>query len=162
MQIAHLSTNDFGGAAIAAMNLHRALLHAGVESDLLTLGRTRHDIPRHHLVDPHALHPPAWLSRGRYKALRLLERTGLADDRRPDSWNKHLRGRPPGRSPFHYRGPSSMHSAIPSCNALTSSTCTWVSRGMIDYVRFFEGCGKPVVWTLHDMDPLHRRLPPRR
>jgi glycosyltransferase involved in cell wall biosynthesis len=153
MQIAHLSTNDFGGAAIAAMNLHRALLHAGVESDLLTLGRTRHDIPRHHLVDPHALHPPAWLSRGRYKARRLLERAGLADDRSPDSWNKHLRGRPPGRESFSL--PWTFFDVLrhPIVQRADIINLHWVSRGMIDNVRFFEGCGKPVVWTLHDMNP---------
>lgn len=152
MRIAHLSTNDFGGAAIAAINLHRALLKAGVESDLLTLGRTRHDVPRHLEVDPYALHPPAWLSRARYKARRVLERTGLADDRSPDAWNRHLRHRPPGRETFSL--PWTFFDVLrhPAVQAADIIHLHWVSRGMIDHVRFFQGCGKPVAWTLHDMN----------
>ena len=153
MRIAHLSTNDFGGAAIAAINLHRALLKAGVASDLLTLGRTRDDVPRHHLVDPFALHPPAWLSRTHYKARRVLERTGLADDRSPDAWNRHLRYRPPGRETFSL--PWTFFDVLrhPVAHRADVIHLHWVSRGMIDNARFFERCGKPVVWTLHDMNP---------
>lgn len=153
MRIAHLSTNDFGGAAIAAINLHRALLQDGVESDLLTLGRTRDDVPRHHQVDPYALHPPAWLSRARYKTRRALESTGLADDRSPDAWNRHLRDRPPGRETFSL--PWTFFDVLrhPLMHRADVIHLHWVSRGMIDNVRFFERCGKPVVWTLHDMNP---------
>jgi glycosyltransferase involved in cell wall biosynthesis len=29
----------------------------------------------------------------------------------------------------------------------------WVSGGLLDYDQFFKNCDKPVVWTLHDMNP---------
>lgn len=153
MRIAHLSTNDFGGAAIAAINLHRALLKAGEESDLLTLGRTRDDVSRHHLVDPYTLHPPAWLSRARYKTRRVLERTGLADDRSPDAWNRHLRDRPPGRETFSLPWTFFDVMRHPIARRADVIHLHWVSRGMIDNTRFFKNCSKPVVWTLHDMNP---------
>src|SRR5690606_31422176 len=81
MKVVHLNTSDFGGAAMAAINLHVALLEQGVDSHLLTLNKTRHDIPQHAVVAPFELHGTPMLDRLRYKARRLLEATGLVEDR---------------------------------------------------------------------------------
>mgnify|MGYP003376579169 CR=1 FL=1 len=77
MKVVHLNTSDFGGAAMAAIQLHQALLDQGVESDLLTLNKTRNDIQRHHRVAPFSLFAIPLAARVTYKARRLIEVVGL-------------------------------------------------------------------------------------
>jgi glycosyltransferase involved in cell wall biosynthesis len=48
LKILILSAYDVGGASIAAIRLHEALLKSGVKSRLLTLHRTKFDIPEHY------------------------------------------------------------------------------------------------------------------
>lgn len=153
MRVVHLSTGDFGGAAIAAINLHEALLEQGIGSDLLTLGRTRSDVPRHRVAEPFALHPPAWLSRARYKARRALEAAGIADDRSPGPGNRNLRDRPPGREFFSLPYSFFDIDRHPLVRQADIVHLHWVSQGMIGFDRFFARCRKPIAWTLHDMNP---------
>jgi glycosyltransferase involved in cell wall biosynthesis len=47
MKVLHINTFDTGGAAIACIRLHLALLESGVDSHLLTLYKSRSDIPNH-------------------------------------------------------------------------------------------------------------------
>lgn len=47
MKVLHVNTYDTGGAAIAAIRLHVSLLDEGVDSTLITLFKTRNDIPNH-------------------------------------------------------------------------------------------------------------------
>lgn len=48
LKILILSAYDVGGASIAAIRLHEALLKAGVQSRLLTLHKSKNDIPEHY------------------------------------------------------------------------------------------------------------------
>lgn len=151
MNIVHLNTSDFGGAAMAAIRLHLHLLEQGVESDLLTLNKTRNDIPRHHLVDPFSL-PGS--SRFKFKWRRLLEKSGLAEDRNNQPDNSFLKNRPSGFEIFTL--PYSFYSIAehPIIKAADVVHLHWVGFGMIDEQKFFKACGKPVVWTMHDMHPM--------
>lgn len=153
MRIVHLSTSDVGGAAIAAINLHRALLEAGMHSDLLTLRKTRDDVPRHALVDPFALGGPRPWNWIRFKARRALEKAGLVEDRNNQPVNRHLQGRPAGREIFTL--PYSWFDILdhPLVRQADLIHLHWVSYGMIDVERFFTRCSTPVVWTMHDMNP---------
>ena len=153
MRVVHLCTNDFGGAAVAAINLHESLIAQGVESDLLTLGRTRNDVIRHHAVDPFSLGSTRLLNQARYKARRALERAGLVEDRSIGADNRNLQSRPPGREIFSL--PYSFFDADlhPLVQRSDIVHLHWVSRGMIGCDRFFARCKKPVAWTLHDMNP---------
>ena len=45
MKILHINTRDYGGAAIAAIRLHKALLDEGVDSSMLFLEQSDPDIP---------------------------------------------------------------------------------------------------------------------
>lgn len=153
MRVVHLNTSDFGGAAIAAINLHRALLADGVDSELLTLGRTRYDIPHHTRIDPFALGGPRLWNRARFKMRRALEKSGLQDDRDNQPGNTHLKGRPPGLEIFTL--PYSWFDVLdhPLVRRADLLHLHWVSYGVIDVERFFSSCTKPVVWTMHDMNP---------
>jgi hypothetical protein len=49
MKILHVSASDRGGAGIAAVRLHGALLERGVSSKLLTLAKHETDIQEHYV-----------------------------------------------------------------------------------------------------------------
>ncbi|MBK6342157.1 MAG: glycosyltransferase [Flavobacteriales bacterium] len=153
MRIVHLCTNDFGGAAVAAINLHEALLAQGIESDLLTLGRTRNDVQRHHAIAPFELCGTPLLARAQYRARRALEKAGLVEDRSIGPGNANLQGRPPGLEIFSL--PYSFFDADrhPLVQQADIVHLHWVSRGMIGFDRFFARCSTPIVWTMHDMNP---------
>lgn len=153
MKVVHLNTSDFGGAAMAAINLHVALLEQGVDSHLLTLNKTRHDIPQHAVVAPFELHGTPMLDRLRYKARRLLEATGLVEDRSNTPSNRNLRRERAGHEIFTL--PFSFFDVLehPLVQAADVVHLHWVGYGMIDHRRFFGRCTKPMVWTLHDMNP---------
>ena len=54
LKILILSSYDVGGASIAAIRLHLALLKAGVHSRLLTLHKSSGNIPEHYQYQPQA------------------------------------------------------------------------------------------------------------
>lgn len=153
MKVVHLNTSDFGGAAMAAINLHIALLEQGVDSHLLTLNKTRNDIPQHAAVDPFNLRGTPLLDRLRYKARRALEMSGLVEDRSNAPANGNLkRGRGPHEIfsfPFSFFDVH-VHPLVQEADVVHLH---WVGYGMIDHRRFFGNCTKPIVWTLHDMNP---------
>lgn len=153
MNVVHLNTSDFGGAAVAAIQLHQALLEKGVGSDLLTLTWTRNDVQRHHLVESFALNgSPTW-NRMRYKIRRGLERTGLVQDRSNSPGNRMLR--PDRKDHEIFSFPFSWFSILdhPLVQQADLIHLHWVGYGMIDHCDFFGRCSKPIVWTLHDMNP---------
>ncbi|MDX9751364.1 MAG: glycosyltransferase, partial [Flavobacteriales bacterium] len=153
MKVVHLNTTDFGGAAMAARHLHEALLERGVESHLLTLARTRDDIPRHVQVEPFGLTGPAWAGKLRYKCRRLMEHIGAVEDRSTGPDNRNLRDRPPGHEIFTL--PYSWFSVLdhPVVKRADVLHLHWTGQGLIDHADFFGRCTKPVVWTFHDMNP---------
>lgn len=153
MKVVHLNTSDFGGAAMAAVQLHEALLEHGVESDLLTLNKTREDIPRHHKVAPFALGGNEVLNRAKHKLRRAMEKAGMLDDKHNAPDNKNLRNRPPGHEIFslpYSFFPVWQHPLVQAADVVHLH---WVSYGMIDYAGFFANCKKRIVWTMHDMYP---------
>ena len=153
MNVVHLNTSDFGGAAMAAVQLHEALLEQGVSSDLLTLNKTRTDIPRHHLVDPFQLGGNEAVNRAKYKARRALEIAGLVEDKHNAPANKNLLHRPPGHEIFtlpYSFFPIWEHPLVQAADVVHLH---WVSYGMIDYLGFFANCKRRIIWTMHDMYP---------
>lgn len=153
MKVVHLNTSDFGGAAMAAIQLHQALLDQGVESDLLTLNKTRNDIQRHHRVTPFSLFTVPLVARIAYKARRLFEVSGLIRDQHNAPDNKNLIGRPERREIFtvpYSFFPIWRHPLIKDADVVHLH---WVSYGMIDHRDFFRNCDKPIIWTMHDMNP---------
>ncbi len=137
MKVLHVSTFDKGGAAIAAVRLHRGLLAQGVDSIMLFLEQFRPEIPN---SVPFG---------GMSKKDRLLYKTGLKNNVFYEN-QKKLVGRTSAedfsfpRTEFdvtrhpHYRRADVVH-------------FHWVSR-FLDYESFFRKNRKPLVWTLHDMN----------
>ncbi len=142
MKIVHVSTSDKGGAGIAAVRLHTAILHAGIDSTLLTKLRFTDDIPFHFQFNP------------RQNFInRAFKKLGLSEDVNKSSAEKHLANRPKGYEYFSF--PYSemdllQHDAIRNADIIHLH---WVSDYFLDFPSFFKKINKPVVWTLHDMNP---------
>lgn len=151
MRIVHINTSDFGGAAMAAIRLHLYLLEHGVESDLLTLNKSRLDIPRHHQIQPFELRKTGVFF---YKIRRLLEKLRLVEDRSNQPKNLNLKGRSNIYEIFTL--PFSMFSLArhPLVKSADLVHLHWVSYGTLDEKLFFSECQKPIAWTMHDMHPL--------
>lgn len=156
MRICQVSTyDDAGGAAIAAARLHRGLLGHGCDSIMYVARSERHDPAIHRYERPQR---------------NLLERAALKirsySEARIGRLGKHIRYAPPWANLDYY------NSMRPSGFEMFSSTRvpdgTGVMRRMpvcdvinlhwindfIDPALFLDRtAGKPVVWTLHDMNP---------
>lgn len=138
---------------MAAINLHVALLEQGVDSHLLTLNRTRNDVPEHTAIDPFALNGTPLLDRLRYKARRVLEVSGLVEDRSNTPFNRGLEHQREGHEIFTLPYSWFDVERHPLVRAADVVHLHWVGYGLLDHQRFFNRCKKPMVWTLHDMNP---------
>lgn len=140
MKILHLSYSIKGGAGIACLRLHQALLNKGIDSKLLHL--SPYNSPEN---EAYALKPNETLL---YKIKRKL---GLSN-KIPDIYNKkfkQLNGNFENISlPFsNYR--LHEHQLVKNADIIHLH---WVSD-FVDYPSFFSHLKKPIVWTLHDMNP---------
>jgi glycosyltransferase involved in cell wall biosynthesis len=138
MKVVHVSTRDTGGAAIACIRLHLALLESGVDSSLLTLYKERNDIPNHFI----------------YKTL-IGERINLLIFRIINKFKKILKLKTKIEfdtdsfsfpKSFYYLHKNEL---IRKADIIHLH---WIS-GFWDYKSFPKLKGKKVIWTLHDMNP---------
>jgi len=139
--ILHLSTQQTGGAAIAAMRIHQALMQSGMESCFLS-GSGMADAEQNIEVVP-KIYERYW-QRGLYKLgipiteYRKWQRT--RDQRNlPDTVLSGIR--------TDYR--LSRHPLIQKAEVIHLH---WVT-GMFDWRDFFSNVSQPIVWTMHDMNP---------
>ncbi|MFV2069899.1 MAG: glycosyltransferase [Pirellulales bacterium] len=151
MIVDHLNAGTGGGAAIAARRLHQALRAAGVESRLWYSKRERVELAEpgcRPWTDPPG--PGPTLRRIAGSPRTIARRLAFKWDQR-----RSLRGRPPGFSLFNL---SRLARSTPWDLEATQSDLLhlhWVAK-MIDYPSFFASLptAMPIVWTLHDMNPL--------
>ena len=138
--ILHLSTQQTGGAAIAALRIHQALCSSGVSSQFLTL-QGPEDVDRGINVVP-KIYERFW-QRGLHKldipctVARKWEKTRKREDI-PDTVLSGI------ESEYHL----SNHPLVKKASVIHLH---WIP-GMFDWVEFFSNLEKPVVWTLHDMN----------
>ena len=153
MKVLHISTSDLGGAGIAAVRLHKAMLDEGVDSHLLTLHQFRADVPKHTRYMPgDGKLLPAFFNLI-YKIKRGLNYYGLLRFRHSRMSRKHLKNRPVGFE--HFSFPVSEINLLkhPLVKEADVIHLHWVSDGFIDYSSFFRNSRKKIFWTLHDMNP---------
>lgn len=139
--ILHLASQQTGGAAIAALRIHQALLEAGVESRFLA-GAGAIDPARNIDVVP-KVYERFWV-RGLHNIgisttqYRKWQRT-RAQNGLPDTVLSGIRS--------DYR--LGAHQLVEQAKIIHLH---WVT-GMFDWPDFFSRVQKPIVWTLHDMNP---------
>lgn len=141
MKVLHISTFDHGGAGIAAIRLHKALLHEGVDSGFLTMYGTRNDVPAYY-KEPIGAAPLAY---------RALNRLGLPVTPNQRYWKKinKLGGQYELVTlPFHDHDMSN-HPKVREADVINLHFISF----FIDIPSFFLKVNKPIVWTMHDMYP---------
>ena len=141
MKILHLNTYDIeGGAARAAHRLHKGLGRLGLDSSMFVLQARSKDATV-------TTFEPTMDLFGRLR--RRFRREQITH-----SFARYRKCHPVGYDPF--RTDCSEHGAdlvrqLPHCEVVNLH---WISD-FVDYQEFFSAVpqSKPVVWTLHDMNP---------
>jgi glycosyltransferase involved in cell wall biosynthesis len=129
-----------GGAARAAYRLHQGLQRIGQDSRMLVAAKSSDDPAVVQFKVPRDLPSLVW---------RRLRRERIARD-----FRRYRTSRPVGYELFsddRSEYGSTLLPQIPECDVVNLH---WVS-GLVDYEAFFSRipASKPVVWTLHDMNP---------
>jgi glycosyltransferase involved in cell wall biosynthesis len=142
MKILHISTSDTGGAGIAALRTHIALLRAGIDSKFLCLYKSSTSVPEVYQYRGSLIRP---------LKTRILNKLGFAysnsvlNKRKISGKNGEYEAFTFPTSDFFIHD----HQLVREADLLNLH---WVA-GFIDYPSFFRNIKKPVVWTLHDMNP---------
>ncbi len=143
MRILHVSTLDWGGAANAAIRLHKGLLKQGVDSRFLSLRKNDPAIPQSYAYYESTFSSPL-LRKGMDYAERTYNRLN----------SLKVRNRPEHFEVFTLTNQFSNILRNPHYQQADIVNLHWVGRFM-DYPGFFRRNTKPVVWTLHDMEPFN-------
>lgn len=144
MKVLHISTHQTGGAALAAMRIHKALLDCGVESRVLTLdGDIENDnIAKYKpLIDYSKNTKVAKIVKG------LLYRLNIGMGR---WWRMHDKARKGNEC--HYSYPVSpyrveRHPLVRWADVIHLHWCD----DFVNLPTFFRKIKKPIFWTLHDI-----------
>lgn len=154
LKVVHVATYSHGGAGIAAFRIHEALLTAGVDSYFLSLDTVRH------LVDSNStrvIKPTySYFERGIRKFNRLLRKyINLGDINYRYKLQQELVAIRPSLNCEMASLPFSECdlNSHPEIKAADIIHLHWVA-GFLDYPSFFKNNCKPIVWTIHDMNPL--------
>lgn len=146
MRVHHLTAFRHGGAGVAARRLHSLILKAGIDSQLFIDDLTAQD-----LIDDKALprENPEWDS---HASLIDLVCAAFRFPQQKIRKRRYLRGRNGYFSQPWRMVPKRPSHQLSECELLHLH---WVAR-LIDGDRFFDFLPTelPVVWTLHDMNPL--------
>ncbi len=137
MKVVHINTSDNGGAFQALYRLHIGLLRQGIDSKVLVLHQYNKGLQEVYPFLPTI----TWWKRLRSSFLyRFIE-------------NKHrntLKNKP--QTPFSF--PDTPYDIASSKLVIQADVINlhWVAN-FLDYRSFFTKCQKPIVWSLHDMNP---------
>lgn len=137
MKIAIVSSSDSGGAGIAALRLHKALMAYGVDSSMLCLHK-RTNTPKVYEYKRSILS-------------KVIDHLPFV----PYKQNKYKKFYPALSECYEcFSFPEAIYdiSNHPLIQQADIVNLHWVGS-VLDYPRFFKNVRKPIVWTLHDMNP---------
>ena len=148
MKVVQVITSSKGGAGIAALRLHKALQQAGIQSAYLAMDKT--------LNFDDAEIEDAFFT---YQKPSLLKRAllKLQTTINPSYWQQYKKKLAAIDSEMDYEIltlPFSKYrlAAHPLIAEADLVNLHWVGQ-LLDYEHFFSEVKKPIVWTLHDMNP---------
>ena len=145
MKILIVSTTDTGGAANACLRLHEGLIKNGCDSDVL-LSKKQRNVYRTHVLNPnYTIFQKLYLI-----CLKILKFLKIHNYR--SKKDKFISSRSSNLEMFSY--PNSNYDITKSDLYKEADVVNlhWVAN-FLDYKSFFKKNKKPVVWTLHDMNP---------
>ena len=149
MVVNHINTFPYGGAAIAATRLHRQLINSGISSRFLFRKNDRGTVPEF----AESLEPFFATSKPRNPISKFFDKRRVNRIRR--SYDDHLAKRNDSLELFsmaELTEPSVLRSEQFENQILHLHWLAFTA----DYPSFFSSIGPttPVVWTLHDMNPM--------
>lgn len=155
MRIVHVSTFDSGGAGLATYRLHHALLAQGVISHMLVASRSRDEEEIVEVSPSSSLvySPPK--NRLFRKINKLLRKRGCLLTR-AECFQRTIES-------LHQVYPNVMFTSPVSVYDLSTHPLVleadvvhlhWV-QGFLNFDDFFDKVKKPIVWTLHDLNPFY-------
>jgi glycosyltransferase involved in cell wall biosynthesis len=173
LKVVHISTYRSGGAGRAAFRIHEALLKNGVDSSFLTIEDLREDCLKkfsyYNQLPETLIKPPRFIERQKNrirfrlrKHLNIVIKSKIDIER--EGWINEIEERRVALkkyeqidTPLHYENaslPFSVYDILqnPIVKQANIIHLHWVAS-MLDYPSFFANNSKPVVWTLHDMNP---------
>lgn len=145
-KILQIQSFDWGGAAKAALRLHIGFVNTGVDAAMLLKWKSKKDIQNgfEYVAPPevYTLNTKISNKLNQYKR-KLLPQTPIPD---------YLANKPNGFHQFSLPVKKYKLAQHPLVKEADIIHLHWASD-FIHYEEFFKGLDKPVVWTLHDMNP---------
>lgn len=141
MKVLHLASSDGWGAGTAAVRLHQGLLRKGVSSSFLCLNRTT----TIDAVYPYSTIIPLPLGR------RILRKMGMHRSQKEKN-SRSLRDLKGQYETFTFPVTDYKVTTHELARQADIINLHWVAN-FVDLPSFFPEIDKPVVWTLHDMNP---------
>lgn len=137
MKVVIVSSSDSGGGGIAALRLHKALMAYGVDSSMLCLYKST-DTPKVYEYKKPLL-------------TKVIDHLPFIPYKQ-NNYKKHFASLSKCYECFSF--PEAIYdiSKHPLIQEADIVNLHWVGS-MLDYKRFFRRVKKPIVWTLHDMNP---------
>lgn len=139
MKVVHINKTDAGGgAAVAALRIHRSLIRAGIDSHILVQEQKRNEANEH--VAGHGT---------MYKVGNFIrfvhERLSILPSEREASM----------RFNFSIANTGQSVASLPVVKEADIIHLHWINQGFLslDNLEELFELGKPIVWTLHDMWP---------
>jgi len=138
LRVVHVNSLMIGGAAIAVQRIHGGLLRAGCDSSIFTLTNKSDDSRVLRFKAPRDL-----VSRMTYR----WQRAGIERE-----FSAYRAKRPEGIEPFSSDRSEFGGDVLNQMSEHDIAHLHWVAD-FVDYRAFFSAVNKPIVWTLHDMNP---------
>lgn len=150
MKLLLVNTYDKWGAANSCLRLHKGLLKSGVDSRVLLRYKEK-NIPFTEVLKPR-IKVTSKSQRVKIMFRRVLKEIKVLK-KKPSSENElFLRNRTKGLEAFSFPDSKFDITTSESYNKADIVNLHWVAN-FLDYTSFFKENKKPVVWTLHDMNP---------
>lgn len=147
MKIFLINTFDRGGAANACIRLHKGLINEGIDSKLLLRSITIPNIPEAYRLPVIELEKNI-KNKLINKSVNILKRLKLYKNRQEE----FIKSRSKKLEWFSFPNSNydiTNHKLFEDADIINLH---WVAN-FLDYTSFFKQNTKPVVWTLHDMNP---------
>ena len=142
MKILHVNTSDYGGAAKACLRLHEGLMKNGVDSNVLVL--QQYSYQQKNIFNFQKYHKTHF-----FKKIKRSLRYRLDTH----SKKRLLKNKPNTYEAFSF--PDTIYDIVdlPLVQEANIIHLHWIA-GFLDYASFFRNIKKPVIWTLHDRNPI--------
>lgn len=150
MKVLLVNTYDSGGAANACIRMHLGLLKEGVDSKLLLLKKNNFSIPKSEEFRS-SFKRKTLLQKIKHKLIFVFRELKVIK-KNPSKKELFIKNRIPGLELFSFPDSNFDITESSSYKEADIINLHWVAD-FLDYKSFFKKNKKPVVWTLHDMNP---------